>query len=246
MDSITRASSSEAAIEQFRAEPPYDASPVAFLAGTEPTGSHGARSFSIGGRECRFTSLLLETDSGTYSATAGIVQADQIYPSVESVTADIMDLVFTPKEVRHPRFWLATLHASCSEFAMRRPASHVLAFADRLLYPFQDSERSYAFQPLTYEGESCNVPYDAVMFGEVGSSFDLSSTIAVLPTGILNALGFGLGSAVEMSSIGAPRRRWVHCKARILLDEYRHPTYRHTVLHFLQHGSRIRDIVFSN
>jgi hypothetical protein len=39
------------------------------------------------------------------------------------------------------------------------------------------------------------------MFGEVDTSFDLSSTIAVLPTGILNALAFGLGSAVEMSRL---------------------------------------------
>jgi hypothetical protein len=145
-------------LEQFRAEPPYDASPVAFLAGTEPTASNAARSFSIGGRECRFTSLLLETDSGTYSATAGVVQADQIYPTVESVTADIIDLVFTPKEVRHPRFWLATLHASCSEFAMRRPASHVLAFADRLLYPFKTASDLMHFNPLRTKERAAMCP----------------------------------------------------------------------------------------
>jgi hypothetical protein len=74
-------------MEQFRAEPPYDAFPDAFFGGTEPTANDGVISYSIGGRECRFTSLLLETDAGTFSATTGIVEPDKTFTTVESVTA---------------------------------------------------------------------------------------------------------------------------------------------------------------
>jgi hypothetical protein len=84
---------------------------------------------------------------------------------------------------------------------MKRPVDHVLALKDRLLYPFDDGERSYGFQPLTYKGDCCDVPYDAIIFGDIGTSCDLSSIMDVLPIGILKALAFGLGSEVEMSRL---------------------------------------------
>jgi hypothetical protein len=188
-------------VEQFYAEPPYDSSPIPFLTGADPIKAERVVSFSLGARECRFTSLLLETDTGTFSATAGIVEPNEIYPTVESVTATILDLVFTPREAREPRFWLATLHCSCSDFAMNRPANHVLAFPDRMLYPFQDNQRYCAFQPLAYEADSSNVPFDAIIFGDLDTCRDFSTAIEALPTGILHALAFGLGGEVLMSRL---------------------------------------------
>lgn len=226
-------------VEQFSAEPPYDSSPIPFLTGAEPIKAGGVVSFSLGARECRFASLLLETDAGTFSATASIVEPNEIYPAVQSVTATILALVFTPREAREPRFWLATLHCSCSDFAMNRPANHVLAFPDRMLYPFQGDRGYCAFQPLAYEADSSNVSFDAIIFGDLDTCRALSTAIeaclvTMLATGRMHREPQSDGSesraAIRNRHRRHPLRRlgpfpgWLHADRQAALKRHNLPT----------------------
>jgi hypothetical protein len=185
-------------VDSFSAEAPYDRFLLAFLAGTKPTEEEGRISFSVGGIERRFASLVVHTDLGDFSASTGFVWPDYLISEVQLVKAAIVDLAFTPLEHREPKYWLAALLGPFEDLTIERPADHVLALPNRWLYRFNQGTRVCAVQPLRSKTGPTDAPYDAIAFGELLVGTDVFDPSRLVPHGLVSALRFALGANVQM------------------------------------------------
>jgi hypothetical protein len=187
-------------VETFTAEPPYDHSVVAFLAGTALPNEQGRTTFAIGGIERRFASLVIETDLGNFSASTGIIWPDNLIGQLD-VTATIADLTFTPPIAREPRYWLAPLIGPFAEFKINLHAHHPLALPDRWIYFFKERTCNCGIQPLRSDKNESEFAFDALVFGDLPQGKTATDPSDVIPAGLLTAISFAVGAELQMPYI---------------------------------------------
>lgn len=185
-------------IETFAADPPYNQSVVAFLAGTALPENQGRTSFAIGGIERRFVSLVIYTDLGEFSASTGIIWPDNYMGQVEFAIATIADLTFTRPTTHHPRYWLAALIGPFAELKLKAEVNHTLALPGHGIHFFEERTRKYGLQPLGPEKTECEFELDAIAFGDLPQAITPTDPSEIIPHGILVAISFALGAEIQM------------------------------------------------
>lgn len=190
----------EISIDGFRSPPEYDNNLMAFLNGSPPKrkGERVVVSIPAPSDERRITSLIVETESGTFTATSGLL-ANPFFGG-QTFALILNDLVLSRRTDAVARYWLMPLQGPFAEF--HRPWSappHVLALDDEGYISFSADGHACGVQIFGKEKSPKHAlaTYDAVAFGELcGSTDTLEGIWAALPKGLQNALSFSIGADV--------------------------------------------------
>lgn len=191
-------------IHELEAPPEYENSILAFLNASPPKrqGKGTVISIAASANERRITSLTVETESGTFSATSGLL-ADPVFfglGSNDTLSIVLNDLVFCRRTDAVAKYWLVPLQGPFEEFYRPRLApSQLLALDGEGYISFSADGRACGVQIFSKEKAPKHplANYDAIAFGELRGAADSREDIwAALPRGLVNALSFSIGADV--------------------------------------------------
>jgi hypothetical protein len=221
----------EISIDGFQAPPEYNNNLVAFLNASPPRreGERVVVPIPATGNDRRISSLTAETESGTFTATSGIL-ANAVFWGLgnnETISLVLNDLV-----LRHTdaiaKYWLMPLKGPFAEYHRPRPAPpHLLAQDGEGYIPFSADGRACGLQIFGKERapKHALATYNAIAFGELCGSADTFEGIwALLPSGLQNSLSFSIGADVTAPWIeargedGQLLQRFFHRVGRRLTD----------------------------
>jgi len=194
----------EISITGFQAPPEYGNNLVAFLNASLPrrTGKGVVVSIPASATERRISSLSVETESGTFTATSGLL-ANPVFlglGSGETLSLALNDLVFSARTDETAKYWLMPLQGPFAEYHRPRAAPpHLLALDGEGHISFSADGRACGVQSFSKDKSPKHAlaTYDAIAFGELLRSADtLEGTWAALPRGLENALSFSIGADV--------------------------------------------------
>jgi len=223
----------EISINEFQAPPEYKNNLVAFLNASLPRreGERVVVPIPATVNDRRISSLTVETESGTFTATSGILTNPVFwgFSSNETVSLVLNDLVLSRRTDAIAKYWLMPLQGPFAEYHRPRAAPpHLLALDGESYIPLSADGRAYGLQ-IFGKGKSPKqvlATYDAIVFGELcGSADTLEGIWAALPSGLQNALSFSIGADVTAPWIevrgedGQLIRRFFHRVGRRLTED---------------------------
>lgn len=190
----------EFSIEDFQAPPEYDNNLAAFLNASLPRkqGTGTVVPIYATADDRRITSLKMDTDRGTFTASSGLVMTPWLAGAVISLALN--DLAFTPRTNKTPKYWLVPLQGPFGEHDVRRRTpTHPLALDGGSVITFTANGLECGLQIFDPDNKPSHplATYDAIAFGEIsGSPGTLQETWDSVPRALLEALSFSLGSDV--------------------------------------------------
>lgn len=194
----------EISIAGFQAPPEYGDNLIAFLNASPPRHTDKGIVVSIPAtaNERRISSLAVETESGTFTATSGLV-ANPVFWGLsgnETISLVLNDLVLSRRTEATAKYWLMPLQGPFAEYHRPRTAPpHLLSLDGESYISFSADGRACGVQMFSKEKSPKHTlaTYDAVAFGELCGSADTREEIwAALPGGLANALSFSIGADV--------------------------------------------------
>ena len=194
----------EISIEGFRTPPEYNNNLVAFLNASLPKrkGERVVVSIQATANERRISSMTVETESGTFTATSGIL-ANPVFwgfSNDETVSLVLNDLVFSRHTDSIAKYWFVPLQGPFAEYHRPRAAPpHLLALDGESYDAFSADGRGCGIQIFGKEKSPKHAlaTYDAAAFGELCESANtLEGIWAALPSGLQNALSFAIGADI--------------------------------------------------
>lgn len=201
----------EISINEFQAPPEYNNNLVAFLNASLPKreGERVVVSIPATGHDRRISSLTVETESGIFTATSGILINSGFCGLNNNKTISLVlnDLVLCRHTDAIGKYWLMPLNGPFAEYHRARSVPpHVLVQNGESYIPFSVDGHACGLQ-IFGKGKSPKHPlatYDAIAFGEISMSADtLEGMWAALPSGLQNALSFSIGADVTAPWIEA-------------------------------------------
>ncbi len=219
-------------IDGFQAPPEYNNNLVAFLNASVPRreGERVVVPIPATGNDRRISSLTVETESGTFTATSGIL-VDPVFwgfSNNETISLVLNDLVLSRRTDAIAKYWLMPLKGPFAAYHRPRSAPpHLLAQDGEGYIPFSADGRACGLQIFGKEKSPKHAlaTYDAIAFGELyGSADTLEGVWAALPSGLQNALSFSIGADITAPWIevrgedGQLIRRFFHRVGRRLTE----------------------------
>jgi hypothetical protein len=222
----------EISIEGFQAPTEYNNNLVAFLNASLPrrAGERIVVPIPATGNDRRISSLTVETESGTFTATSGILINPVFWglSNNETISLVLNDLVLSRHTNAIAKYWLMPLNGPFAEHHRPRSAPpHLLALDGGSYIPFSADGRACGLQIFAKDKSPKHtlVTYDAIAFGELRESADTLERIwAAVPSGLQNALSFSIGADVTAPWIevrgedGQLIRRFFHRVGRSLAE----------------------------
>jgi hypothetical protein len=192
-------SEAQVSIEEFEAPPEYGDNLFAFLNASPPkkhaTGS--VVSISATADDRRITSLKMDTDNGSFTASSGLVMTPWLPAANATLSLTLNDLAFTPHTNQTPKYWFVALQGPFSEHRGGRPTpTHPMALDGGSVITFAANGRGCGLQIFDPEKKPSHpmATYDAIAFGEIsGLPGTLRETWDTLPRALVEALSFCLG-----------------------------------------------------
>ena len=201
----------EISINEFQAPPEYNNNLLAFLNASLPKreGERVVVSIPATGHDRRISSLTVETESGIFTATSGILINAGFCGLGNNKTISLVlnDLELSRHSDAIAKYWLMPLNGPFAQYHRARSVPpHVLAQNGESYIPFSVDGRACGLQ-IFRKDKSLKHPlatYDAIAFGEISMSADtLEGIWAALPSGLQNALSFSIGADVTAPWIEA-------------------------------------------
>lgn len=187
-------------IEGFQAPPEYDDNLAAFLNASPPK-KHGTRtvvSAYATADDRRITSLKVDTDNGSFTASSGLMMTPWLPGAILSLTLN--DLAFTPHTNKTPKYWYVPLQGPFGEhYVGRRTPTHPMALDGGSVITFAANGLGCGLQIFDPDKKPSHpmATYDALAFGEIsGLPGTLQETWDTLPRALIEALSFSLGADV--------------------------------------------------
>jgi hypothetical protein len=194
----------EISIDNVQIPPEYNDNLVAFLNASlaKREGERVVVPIPASGHDRRISSLTVDTETGIFTATSGILINPGFWGLSDSETISIVlnDLVLSQRTDAIAKYWLMPLNGPFAEYYRQRSAPpHVLAQNGESYIPFSVDGRACGLQIFGKEKSRKHTlaTYDAIAFGEISMSADtLEGIWAALPDGLQNALSFSIGADV--------------------------------------------------
>ena len=202
-------SEAEVSIEEFQAPPEYGGNLLAFLNSSPPKkqGTVTAVTVYATADDRRITSLKIDTDKGSFTASSGIVMTPTFPNAMLSLILN--DLDFTPTANKTPKYWFIPLQGPFGEHRLARPLpTHPMALDGGSVITFAVNGLGCGLQIFDPEKKPSHpmATYDAIAFGEMsvvpGTLEEMWDTI---PRALVEALSFCLGA-----DVAAP---WIELRA---------------------------------
>src|SRR6266852_4614652 len=161
-------------IDGFQAPPEYNNNLVAFLNASVPRreGERVVVPIPATGNDRRISSLTVETESGTFTATSGIL-VDPVFwgfSNNETISLVLNDLVLSRRTDAIAKYWLMPLKGPFAAYHRPRSAPpHLLAQDGEGYIPFSADGRACGLQIFGKEKSPKHAlaTYDAIAFGEL-------------------------------------------------------------------------------
>jgi hypothetical protein len=193
-------SEGEVSIEEFQAPPEYGDNLIAFVNASLPK-KHGTGTvvpIYATADDRRITSLKMDTDNGSFTASSGLVMTPWLPGASLSLTLN--DLAFIPHTNKTPKYWYVPLQGPFGEhYVGRRAPTHPLALDGGSVVTFAANGLGCGLQIFDPEKKPSHpmATYDAIAFGEIsGLPGTLKETWDIVPRALVEALSFCLGADV--------------------------------------------------
>jgi hypothetical protein len=202
-------SEAEVSIEEFQAPPEYGDNLIAFLNSSPPKkqGTSAAVAIHATADDRRITSLKIDTDKGSLTASAGLMITPWLPNGALSLILN--DLAFTPTTNKTPKYWFIPLQGPFGEHRAARPMpTHPMALDGGSVVTFAVNGLGCGLQIFDPKKKPSHpmATYDAIAFGEIscvpGTLQEMWDTI---PLALVEALSFCLGA-----DVAAP---WIELRA---------------------------------
>jgi hypothetical protein len=195
-------SEAEVSIEEFQAPPEYGGNLIAFL-NSSPPQKHGtgtAVSIHATADDRRITSLKIDTDKGSFTASSGLMMTPWFPEANAKLSLILNDLAFTPTTNKTPKYWFVPLQGPFGEHRVARPMpTHPMSLDGGSVITFFANGLECGLQIFDPKKKPSHpmATYDAIAFGEIsGVQGSLEEIWDIVPRALIEALSFCLGADV--------------------------------------------------